>query len=217
MSTVTTTPAARSEPYAADWLGRHDAILARRPTGPVDLLFLGDSITEGWLDDGRAVWDARFAARSVNAGIGGDETQHVLWRLDHGAVDGYAPRGVVLLIGTNNLGNSGHSADDTAAGVDAVVRSLRAKLPASRVLLLAVLPRDRRPTSEHRRSIARVNELIVPLADGDAVRYLDTGPTFLLPDGRLDLALMPDELHLSAEGYERWADAMGPTLAAMLG
>ena len=84
----------------------------------VDLLFVGDSITEGWLADGRATWDREYAPlHPYNLGIGGDETQHVLWRLDHGEVDGLNPGAVVLLIGTNNLGNAGHTPEQTAAGV----------------------------------------------------------------------------------------------------
>jgi beta-glucosidase len=214
-----TTPAPQDADWLPkrEWLKRHQAFLAQRDATPVDLLFVGDSITEGWLGDGRDAWDHHFAPLNpLNLGIGGDETQHVLWRLDHGEVDGLAPKLVVLLIGTNNLGGSGHTPRETAAGVAAVVAGLRAKLPTSPILLLAVLPRDREPTDPLRQAVVELNHLLAPLADGIHVHYLDVGPIFLTPAGVIPYAVMPDYLHLSPAAYAAWADAIVPTIRRLM-
>ena len=214
-----TTPAPQDADWfrKSDWLKRHEAFLRQRDAAPVDLLFVGDSITEGWLGDGRATWDREYVPRNpLNLGIGGDETQHLLWRLDHGEVDGLRPKAVVLLIGTNNLGNVGHTPQQTAAGVAAVVDRLRAKLPASPVLLLGVFPRERDPDAPLRRAVSAVNALIAPLGQLPAVQYLDIGPAFLRSNGALEARVMPDYLHLSPAAYQTWADAMRPTLDALL-
>ena len=216
---LATTPAPQDQDWfpKAEWLQRHATFLAQRDLAPVGLLFIGDSITEGWLADGRATWDREYAPlHPLNLGIGGDETQHVLWRLDHGEVDGLDPKLVVLLIGTNNLGNGGHTLRQAAAGVAAVVAKLRAKLPASPVLLLAVFPREREPDEPLRRAVVELNALIAPLADGRHVHWLDLGPAFLRPDGVLPTTVMPDFLHLSPAAYQIWADAMRPTLSRFL-
>ena len=213
-----TTPVPQDQPWfpRADWVARHEQLVAARPAR-VDVLFVGDSITEGWLSDGRATWDREFAVRhACNLGIGGDETAHVLWRLDHGAVDGLSPRLTVLLIGTNNLGNVGHTPRQTADGVAAVVARLRALLPATPVLLLAVLPRDRHAGDPLRSAVDEVNRLIAPLANGVTVHWLDCGPTFLRPDGMISPAVMPDALHLSPTAYATWADAMRPTITRLM-
>jgi beta-glucosidase len=215
----TTTPAPQDAAWRpfAEWIDRHESFLRQRDAAPVDLLFVGDSITEGWLTDGRATWDREYGPRRpLNLGIGGDETQHVLWRLDHGEVDGLNPKAVVLLIGTNNLGNGGHTPEQTAAGVAAVVGRLRAKLPTARVLLLAVFPRGRTADDPLRQAVAALNPLIAPLADGTHVHWLDLTATFLRPDGVLPAATMPDYLHLSPAAYQAWADAMRPKLDALL-
>jgi beta-glucosidase len=217
---VATTPAPQDADWLpkSDWLQRHAAFLAQRDAAPVDLLFVGDSITEGWLTDGRDTWDREFVPRRpLNLGIGGDETQHVLWRLDHGEIDGLSPKLAVLLIGTNNLGNVGHTPAEVAAGVAAVVASLRAKLPATPVLLLGLFPRERQPDAPLRQAVWAVNELIAPLGNGTDVHYLDIGSAFLRRDGVLPAKVMPDYLHLSAEAYQTWADAMRPTVQRLMG
>jgi len=217
MSATTPTPQDADWLPQADWLKRHAAFLAQRDAAPVDLLFVGDSITEGWLTDGRATWDREYVPlRPLNLGIGGDQTQHVLWRLDHGEVDGLAPKLVVLLIGTNNLGG-GHSPEEAAAGVAAVVASLRRRLPASPVLLLGVFPRDRQPDDPLRQAVWALNERIARLGDGKDVHYLDIGSAFLRRDGVLPARVMPDYLHLSPSAYQTWADAMRPTLGRLMG
>ena len=207
---------AQDKPWfsGSDWLAHHAELLARRDRlHDTQLVFLGDSITAGWLTDGRAAWERYFAHYNpLNLGISGDETSHVLWRIEHGELDGITPRVVVLLIGTNDIGNSGQSGEDAAKGVRCIVQKIRASLPATRILLLAVFPRDEQPHTKFRREIHALNAGIFTLHDGRTVYYLDLSSTFLNADGSLPRDLFPDTLHLSAKAYEMWAKAMMPTL-----
>lgn len=215
-----TEPAARKKEYpwmsVAVWKGKHEAFLKRAKEGNIDLLFVGDSITEGWGNN--AVWQKHYAPlNAANFGIGGDTTENVLWRLENGEVNGISPKVAVLLIGTNNFGLEGHPPDAVAKGVAAVVQSLRKKLPSTKVLLLAIFPRDEKPDTGIRKRIKAVNEQIVRLDDRKNVRFLDIGPQLCNPDGSLSKEVMPDFLHLSEKGYQIWADAMAPLLKEMLG
>lgn len=208
------TPAPRTD---AGWVARNKAMNERAAKGDADLVFIGDSITQGWEGEGRAVWAKRYAPRkAVNLGIGGDRTQHVLWRLDHGNLDGIKPKVAVVMIGTNNSNGNDHTAEEIAAGVKAIVARVREKTPDTKVLLLAVFPRGEGPGPQ-REKLAKVNELIKPLDDGKVVRYLDIGPKFMDSQGNIPGEVMPDHLHLSAKGYEIWGEAMEPLLAEMLG
>lgn len=212
-------PAPRSKEYRwmslATWKGKHEAFLKRAKEGNVDLLFLGDSITEGW--GGNAVWQKHYGSlNAANFGIGGDTTQNVLWRIANGEVEGLAPKVVVVLIGTNNFGLNGDPVEGVAKGVAAVVASLRKKLPKSKVLLLAVFPRDAQPKSDMRNRIAKLNGQIAALEDRKAVRFLDLGAKFLAPDGTLPKEMMPDALHLSEKGYQVWAESMDPLLKELM-
>lgn len=210
-----TTPAPRDHDW---WYQRHGLLCQRAAAGP-ELVFLGDSITQQWETAGAEVWQQYYGARDVaNLGIGGDETEHVLWRLDHGNWPGIHPKAVVLLIGTNNVGNTGgaHTAPMIAAGIEDVVERIRTASPETHVLLLAVFPRDPGP-SPMREVIADINARVQRLADGEWVRYRDLGPLFLETDGVLLPTIMPDFLHLSGEGYRRWAEAIEPDLVEWLG
>ena len=134
-----TTPAPRNDAW---WQQRHESMNARVKKGNVDLIFIGDSITHGWEGGGKDVWQQFYGNRNaVNLGIGGDQTCHVLWRLDHGNIDGISPKLAVIMIGTNNAGNAAQSAEQIAAGVKAIVDKLRTKLPQTKILLLAIFPR----------------------------------------------------------------------------
>ncbi len=207
------------EPRSAAWLRQHEGFLERGRRGEVDLLFLGDSITNGWNGAG-GIWSRYYAPRkAANFGIGGDRTQHVLWRLDNGEVDAIKPKVVVLMIGTNNLGRN--SEDEVAEGVKAVVDRLRSKLPGSKVLLLGIFPRGSNrdktvPTVGPDPRIARINARIAGLDDGRAVRYLDIGAHFLDDAGQVSRTIMPDFLHLNRAGYQIWADAIEPKLWDMM-
>jgi lysophospholipase L1-like esterase len=213
-------PAVVPQPRPGAWLELHDAFVATAARGDVDLLFLGDSITASWMTTARGVWDRHYAPReAANFGIGGDQIQHLLWRLDHGELEGIKPRVVVLLIGTNNIPHD--TEDHIVEGVKAVVDRLRQKLPASKVLLLGVTPRglDRNPrqvTTAPDLRVARLNLKLAKLEDLPTIKYLDIGPALLDGEGRLVQAIQPDFLHFSRKGYQIWADAMEPTLWRMM-
>ena len=184
--------------------------------GKVGILFVGDSITDGWRRTGKEVFDKSYGAMDpLNIGIGGDRTQHVLWRLDHGEVEGISPKVAVLMIGTNNLGSNTN--DEIVAGVTKIVTELHEKLPQTKVLLLAIFPRDMKPDTKNRSRIKEINEQLAKLDDGGkTVKYLDIGKKFLDPDGTLPKEIMPDALHPNAKGYQIWADATAPALEEML-
>jgi len=190
----------------------HRRFLNEAKKGNVDLLFLGDSITQGW--NNNDVWKRFYGPRkSANFGIGGDRTQHVLWRIQNGELDGIEPRVVVLMIGTNNAGSS--TPDEIAQGISAIVAEVRRRLPKTQVLLLGVFPRGQEP-SPVRERLKSVNQKIAKLDDGSHVRFLDIEKAFLNEDGTISPKIMPDYLHLSRQGYRIWADAMEPTLWSML-
>lgn len=197
----------------ASFLARHEAFVKIAKEGNTDLLFLGDSITAGWAGQ-KNIWEKSFGTwRPANFGIGGDRTQHVLWRITHGELEGIQPKAVVLMIGTNNSGSD--PADDIAQGITKIVETLRAQLPSTRVLLLAVFPRGEKP-GPTREKLKQVNDTIAKLDDGKHVHYLDIGAKFLEADGTLTREIMPDYLHLSAKGYQIWADAISPKLAELM-
>jgi beta-glucosidase len=202
-------------PRDAGWLSRHRAMNERVKQGNVDLLMIGDSITDGWSGQGKEVWKKYYEKRNaVNLGIGGDRTEHVLWRLQNGNIDGIKPKLAVVMIGTNNVGSG---AKEIAAGVQAIVETLRAKLPETKILLLAIFPRDADAKSGNRLKLAQVNEIIAKLADDKNVFFLDIGAKFLDKDGALPKEIMPDYLHPNAKGYAIWAEAMEPSVKKLMG
>lgn len=189
--------------------------VARR--GNIDLLFLGDSITQGWNGAGKQVWDRYYARRcAANFGMDADRAQQVLWRIEQGHFEQIHPKAIVLLIGTNNA-SSGETAQEIAAGVVAVVHRLREKAPESKILLLAIFPAGERPDNPRRMRAAAANAAVRTIADGRMVRYLDIGDRFMNPDGTISKELMPDFLHLSPHGYELWAEAIEPAVQDLLG
>ena len=201
-------------PRAGGQMKLHEEFLERAKKGDIDLLFLGDSITAGWKKTGKDVWDRFYGARNaVNFGIGGDRTQHVLWRIENGEIEGIKPKAVVLMIGTNNIGRN--PTEEIVDGIKAIVRRLREKLPETKILLLAVFPRSEKPNPA-REQITAVNEKIASLSDGKMITYLDISKPFLNDDGTISREIMPDFLHLSSKGYRIWADSMEPTLWTML-
>jgi lysophospholipase L1-like esterase len=219
--------ALKPAPRDPNWVKRHEGFVAEAKRGGVDVLFLGDSITDGWRrlerGGGKKVWDAHFAPlHAANFGISGDRTQHVLWRMANGELEGINPKAVVLMIGTNNAGferdgtTPRNTPAETAEGVATIVRTLRAKFPATKILLLAVFPRAEKPTDPLRLQVASINTIIARLDDGRNVRYLDIGPKFLAADGTLPKDIMPDFLHPNEKGYEIWAAAIKEPLGALL-
>ena len=195
---------------------RHDSFNERVKKGNVDLLLIGDSITQGWEGSGKDVWAKFYAPRNaVNLGIGGDRTQHVLWRLDNGNIDGIEPKAAVIMIGTNNAGSN--SSEEIADGVAAIVTKLRTKLPKTKLLVLAIFPRGANAEDGGRQKNAGANERIAKLADGNMVHFLDIGPKFLAEDGTLSKEVMPDLLHLNAASYKTWAESIEDKLKELMG
>jgi lysophospholipase L1-like esterase len=202
------------QPREGAWMEVHKSFLVLAKKGHIDLLFLGDSITQMWNEN--SIWRRFYGARhAANFGIGGDRTQNVLWRIQNGELDGIEPKVAVLLIGTNNLYSD--TPDEIAQGIAAIVAELRRRLPKTQVLLLGIFPRARKPNAVRER-LRSVNERIARLDDGTHVRYLDIGKAFLNDDGSISADIMPDRdaLHLNMKGYRIWAEAMEPTLWSML-
>ncbi|MCA9248701.1 MAG: GDSL family lipase [Planctomycetales bacterium] len=207
--------AIKPTPRDGRWGERHKQINARIAKGNVDLVFIGDSITQGWEGKGRAVWQEFYGERNAaNLGIGGDRTQHVLWRLENGNIDGVSPKLAVVMIGTNN--SSRNPAEQTIEGVEAIVASLRERLPKTKILLMAVFPRGPNAEDPKRLENDKVNRAIAKHDDGEMVRFLDIKDAFLEKDGTLTREIMPDLLHLSEDGYRRWAEAIEPSLKRLM-
>jgi lysophospholipase L1-like esterase len=195
---------------------RHERYVDRAKQGNVDVLFVGDSITQGWDSVGKKVWEERFAAwKPANFGVSGDRTQHVLWRITEGKeLDGIDPKVIVLMIGTNNFADN--SAEEIAAGVAKIVGEFRHQKPKAKVLVLGVFPRNAKAAKESKTAKADelhpkakdVNDRIAALAEGKFVYFLDIGNKFLDAQGGLSREVMPDYLHLSPRGYAIWADAI---------
>lgn len=203
--------------WRAAWFGMHDEFTQRTAQGEIDVVFYGDSITMGWLDTGKEVWDAEFLPlRAVDYGIGGDSTRQLLWRIEHGEVDGLEAKLVVLAVGTNNLYDdpNGGTDEEIADGVGAVVSLLAAKLPEAKILVSGLLPRQ---NDWFCGRVAAINALLAKLDDGARVRFVDLGAGFLAAPGKVQPELFnTDELHLSAAGYRLWADGLKPLVLDML-
>jgi lysophospholipase L1-like esterase len=214
-------PDVAAEKFGADgkvnpgFASSHEKFVKIAQEGTAELVFLGDSITAGW---GRQqpIWDKAFGAyKPANFGIGGDRTQHVLWRIKNGELDVIKPKAIVLMIGTNNSATD--SAEGISKGITAIVETIRSKQPQAKLLLLAVFPRGEKPSPNPQRDkLKEVNATIAKLDDGKHIHFLDIGEKFLQPDGSLSKEIMPDFLHLSPAGYQIWADAISEKLAALM-
>jgi arylsulfatase A-like enzyme/lysophospholipase L1-like esterase len=207
-------PATRGD--EAWWRNRDREKREQARAGGYDLVFIGDSITQGWEGAGREVWDEFYGPRqALNLGFSGDRTEHVIWRLTHDQLGPNRPKVAVVLIGTNNTGHQMQDPEEVAAGIERILELLAEKSPDTRVLLLGIFPRGASPWDPGRINNVGINQRIRRLADGDRVHYLDLGSAFLESDGALSREVTPDYLHLSVEGYRRWAQAMEPTLRTL--
>jgi alpha-L-fucosidase len=204
-----------------DWAKRFAAAKALVRSQKPELVFLGDSITHAfggqpsdWAARGGEVWQKFYARRNVvNLGCGWERTENVLWRLDHGILDGAAPKVVVLMIGTNNLDLN--TPDEIVLGVEAVIARLNAVVPRAKILLLGIFPRGQKPDAR-REKLAAVNARLAEFDGRHNVTWLDIGAKFLNADGTISSSVMNDHLHPTAQGYAIWAEAMEPTLARLL-
>jgi beta-glucosidase len=208
-------PEVQTADWAQSWWGkRHEEKLQEKKSrGQIDLLMLGDSITHGWEGGGKAIWEKYYAPRkALNLGFSGDRTEHVLWRLQHGEVDGISPRLAVIMIGTNNAGHRQEKSEDTAAGVRAILEELRTRLPETKCLVLAIFPRGEKTDDPLRQLNDATNRILEGYADGQGVFFLNLNDRFLEADGTLPKSMMPDLLHPNETGYAIWAEAMEPTI-----
>jgi lysophospholipase L1-like esterase len=213
-------PKARPGP----WMTRHEKFVEMAKKGGIELLFLGDSITDAWGGEGHSngkgdeVFTKEFVPmKAANFGIGGDRTQHVLWRLQNGEFDGIKPKVVMLMIGTNNSNGMDNTAAEIAEGVMAIVKEIHKRSPQTKVLLLGIFPRGEKP-SPQREKLKDVNQIIAKLDDGGkTVKYLDIGGKFLAQDGMLSRKIMYDFLHLTEAGYQIWADEVKGPIKELMG
>ncbi len=202
---------------------RHEGFVATAKKGDIDLLFHGDSITDWWVqgDANKAMFDKYFGGiKTANFAVSGDTTQGVLWGLKNGEGQGFQPKAIMLMIGTNNTGGTNNAGTATAAeiaeGIGAVVLEMRNDFPDAKILLLAIFPRGV-PGDSVRDKIADINRIVAKLDDQRHVFYLDIGAKFLddrgyfLPD-----AFRPDNLHPLAKGYDIWGAAVKDTLAQLM-
>lgn len=219
----TETAAPRTTEYEwmsiAQWYRMHadDVEVAR--AGTADVLFIGDSITESWdWEDGHdQVFKEIFGRyRTANFGIGGDQTQNLLWRLRHGLVGNLDPKAVVILIGVNNFNLGGHSAEEVFAGVKAVVEQTRSNYPNAKILLNGIFPYKQPASSPSRVLVKSTNQLLQSLDNGENVIYRDWGDLFLDDKGNIVPSLMEDFLHPSAAGMRLFGKQVEPVIAKWL-
>jgi len=209
-------PAVIPTPTRPSQISMHDSFVALAKKGDIDMLFLGDSITDWWRSNGKEVFDKNYGDKKVaNFGIAGETTQQVLWRLQNGEGAGFQPKLVMLMIGTNNLAST-NTDGQIAEGVTAVVGELRKDFPAAKILLLGIFPRGGAGEMVRVR-VANINQMIAKLNDLDHVFYLDIGNKFLDEKGDfLPDAFLSDRLHPAAKGYAIWADAVREPLANLM-
>lgn len=208
---LATTPAPLEESWSVDWwIPRHEEKLAARDKS-IELVMLGDSITHGWEDPGKGVWEQHFAdIHTLNLGFSGDRTENVLWRLNHGEVEGLSPDLVVLMIGTNNTGHRMDPPEVIAAGIREILGELRQRLPETHIVLLAIFPREEAATDPMRINNRETNRLLKSVAVESGVEFADFNAGFLSDAGELSRDIMPDLLHPNATGYEIWANQLMP-------
>ncbi len=208
------------------WMPRHEAIIARNAAEKPDIILVGDSITHWWgglpadgsKNTGAAVFDYYFGDRKVtNLGYASDRTYHVIWRLKNGELDGISPKVAVVMIGTNNHPTPGHTPEDTAGAVKDICALIRKSSPNTKILLLAVFPRDNQKKADYIAFPGLVNKHLAKLDGKDGITYLDLSDKLGNPDGTTRAGLFYDRIHPTAEGYKVWGEAMEPTLAKLLG
>ena len=208
-----TTP--ESKMNEAWWKTRHEQKLDLVKKGGWEVVFVGDSITQGF--EGSAAWKKYYEARkALGLGFSGDRTENVLWRLDNGEIEGLAPKLVIIMIGTNNAGHRKDPAEQTAEGIKLIVERLRAKMPNAKILVLGIFPRGPNSQDACRLLNDKTNEIIAELDDGKSVFFLNINGKLQAEDGTLSKEVMPDLLHPNAKGQEIWAESMEPMVAKLL-
>lgn len=224
-------PVPKLEEDSYNWYDRHAEVLRIKDSINPEIVLIGNSITHFWgglpalknadgslrQPNGPKAWASVFGNRAVlNLGFGWDRTQNVLWRLDHGELDGLHPRKVVLLIGTNNTSETPHARmnnpDEIVAGIREICLRVRSKTPGAEIIVMAILPREERPDHPRRILINQINQRLQSFAVANQLRYLDIGAALLEPDGTLSRRIAMDFCHPTELGYQIWADALRPLL-----
>jgi beta-glucosidase len=221
--TASVTPSPLNESWSIDWwMPRHEEKLAeiarRKAAGEkTELVFIGDSITHHWEKEQPELFKTFYGKYNpLDLGYGGDRTENVLWRLQHGEIDGIDPKVTVLMIGTNNTGHRAEAPELIFAGIKRDVDEIRKRLPKTKILLLAIFPRGETPDDSQRVNNEKVNAMLPKLADGKHVVFFNMNKAFLAPDGTLSKTIMPDLLHPNAEGYKIWEREMQPELDKLM-
>jgi beta-glucosidase len=221
--TASVTPSPLNESWSLDWwMPRHEEKLAeiarRKAAGErTELVFIGDSITHHWEKEQPELFKTFYGRyNALDLGYGGDRTENVLWRLQHGEIDGIDPKVAVLMIGTNNTGFRKEAPELIYAGIKRDVAEIRKRLPKAKLLLLAIFPRGEKPNDTLRVLNEKVNAMLPKLADNKHVFFLNMNKAFLAPDGTLSKDIMPDLLHPNAEGYKIWQREMQPELDRLM-
>ncbi|QYY35028.1 GDSL-type esterase/lipase family protein [Ruficoccus sp. ZRK36] len=206
-----TTPATRNP-----WLDQHERTLRNVKAHPdAKLVFIGDSITQNWNSRGKDVWKERYSGLpAISLGVSGDKTENILWRLQHGELDGLDPALIVIMAGTNNIHRD--TAEQIAEGIEAIVNEVLARCPDSQIVLMGIFPRGPNPRAPERPKIIEVNAIISELAADPQVEFLDIRDSLVDENGNMDRELFPDYLHPLAPGYVIWADALNPYLEKAL-
>jgi len=207
---------------------RHKSFVEIAQKGNIDLLFVGDSITDFWRRDlaagatgsqpltGLPVWNETFGKlNAANFGISGDTTQGVLWRMQNGELEGFKAKLIVLMLGTNNINRNPN--DDIVEGDRLIVEEFRKHQPQAKVLILGIFPRQAAPDNPFRPTIKEINSKLAKIADNKQVFFMDIGDKFLTADGTLTTEIMADGLHPTTKGYQIWADATLPRVKELMG
>ena len=205
----------------ARFIKRHESFLADvKKNQDAGLVLIGDYLTDDWRGNNKngvkAIFDQAFGAcKPLNLGQSGDYTQHVLWRLENGELEGLSPKVVMLLIGGTN-GSNGDKPEKIAAGIEAIISCVKKKSPTTKILLMSVPPRAENPASPRDRQMA-VNALL-PKFNDDAkgIRFVDLAAKYIRPDGTVSKELMPDFYHFSDKGYQLWADTVASSLRELM-
>jgi beta-glucosidase len=206
------------------WVKRHAESVEKMNEGNIDLLLIGDSITHGW-EDQPELYEKFFGEyKKINLGFSGDQTAHVLWRLDHLPLDKISPKAAMILIGTNNIGHQdGTTPKEAAEGIVAIVEKLQKQYPKIRIIVMKVFPRDEKPEGEYREKVNKLNVALHEQLSKNAQTFdyvkrtpntlsVDITHAFLVEDGTLSKRILPDFLHLSEEGYELWGNHAAQTI-----
>ncbi|MEN8693716.1 MAG: GDSL-type esterase/lipase family protein [Akkermansiaceae bacterium] len=196
------------------WKNRQEAANQKAAAKQHDILFIGDSITQGWEGAGKGTWQKFYADRNaLNLGFSGDRTEHVIWRLQNGNLQNQEnAKLAIIMIGTNNTGHNSQAPHETAAGIEKIISLVKEGCPKAKILLLGVFPRSVNPTDKPRLLNEVINKHISKFDDGETIHYLELDDVLLNDQGILTKEIMPDALHPKEKGYQIWAESMEPKL-----